>query len=188
MDNVSAEGKEDSCSLPGRRHVLWHTLCCPMSTRHRMMTKHRMEHTATSQTNPRRSWARRRFTLAEVVVATGLLALTTSGVYSGIIVCLKMIASARYHQEAQTVAVDRAWLLLHEGYEDLVNYESPGVEIVPASSPLNELGGTFRCAVLNHSDHCEIIVRVDWNEKTAGGVLKSPYVTASVRRYNTIRR
>ena len=129
------------------------------------------------------------FTLAEVVVASGILAILASGVYGAMLMSQHMIASAVHHQEAKALAFDQAWTLFNADYEKgLRNYPAEGtVEPVPHESPLFPLGGVVRTWVINLGDFCIIVVRVDWNYRTLGGNNELPFEWAWIERYDTVR-
>lgn len=129
----------------------------------------------------------RRFTLLEALLAMVILAMMASGVFASIMLARHVMTSARHHQEAQALAFDYAWTLFHQDYEELLNYDSPTTEPVPADSPLFPYGGTVRQSVVVHSDHCQILVRVDWQEPTFGTGTKALHQSHTVHRYNTAR-
>ncbi len=70
----------------------------------------------TNQTS--RDWRRRQFTLAEVMVSFGVMAIVAAGIYGSCIMALKMMAASRFRLEAQAAAVDYAMILSRNAYNN----------------------------------------------------------------------
>lgn len=130
-------------------------------------------------------YRQRGFTLIETLVAMALLALLTSGGYAGIMMAHRMIASARYHQEAQTLATDKALELYQTDYDNVRNLPPVETEAVSADSILYELGGTLRTAIQFMGAYCLVTVRIDWNDPAWGGSSHAAHEEMTVRRYDT---
>jgi len=128
----------------------------------------------------------RPFTMAEVIVAGAVVALASLGIFGSMIMAHYLIENAREYQEAEKLAVDKLWAVFNERYDDLVQrQDNPSTEAVPQESLLYALGGTIRTAILRYSDHCRIMVRVDWNGRTITHHAQPASVTLWVDRYNT---
>ena len=126
------------------------------------------------------------FTLSEVVVAAMVVALATLGIFGSILAAFHLLDNARQFQEGEKLAVDALWAAFNEPYDDLVQREdNPSVRAVPDESPLYPLGGTIRTAIIRYSDHCRILVRVDWTTRTLSNQAKPVNVSLWVDRYNT---
>ncbi len=133
---------------------------------------------------------RRAFTLAEVVVASGLLAIVTSGLFGAITLANHMIYSARLRNEAQMLVVDKMWDTFHMNYDDLLDFASSTVvetEAVPSYSMLHSLGGTLRTWVLNYGDYVYLFVRADWVQPGFRGGSSSEFEYNSMYRYRSTR-
>jgi prepilin-type N-terminal cleavage/methylation domain-containing protein len=126
------------------------------------------------------------YTLVEALIAIAILAGALGGIYTSIVTLKLMTNAAHNHIEAQGIAFDEAWEVFNMPYHDLVNYSSPNTRAVESNSCLYSLGGTLRTAVLSVSNRCNIIVRVDWNQRTAGGEIASSE-SYSISRYETKR-
>ena len=126
------------------------------------------------------------FTLTEVLIASAILAGALGAVYSGIITMQISISSATNHIEAQSIAFDEIWSTLNMPWSQLENYTSPNTRPVSTNSGIYNFGGTIRTSVLPTSNRCDIIVRVDWLQKSPGGQVAA-FETYSVARYDTAR-
>ena len=120
------------------------------------------------------------FTLVELLVASAVLVLTASGVYAAVNLQTWMLISSRYHLEAQSLAVDNAWIVYRDSYSDLLTYPAVGTASVPATHLLFNRGGTLRTSVATYTDHVTITSRVDWVEKNS----RSAFESFSVDRYD----
>jgi len=128
---------------------------------------------------------RRYFTLAEVVIAAGILALASVGVFGSIIMAQFLFENAREHLEGEGIAMDAAWEYFNKDYETLLAQENVVTQSVPENSLLYPLGGTLRVAVLQYSEHCEIQARVDWSGRTITHRPAPSHEQLTVLRYQT---
>ena len=147
-----------------------------------------------------RNCRRRAFTLAEVMVATGVMAIASAGIYGSIVASKRMLIAARFHNEAMSVAMDQAMYIANAypystsdpSTPSLLNWPTIAANTTPptryaiphAVSPLLfSRGGTVDAGVTIFSDHVRITVRVYWVDRTQGGVSEDVYVD----RYQILR-
>lgn len=126
------------------------------------------------------------FTLAESLIASALTAISVMALYGSMIMSQMIVASARHHNEAQCLAMDRLWTVFNWDYEVLKN-TATATAAVSTNSVLFPLGGTMRTAVLVFTNHCQVQVRVDWNQRTYGGGTNTPYELYWADRYQNRR-
>jgi len=128
---------------------------------------------------------RRFFTLAEVIIASAILALVATSVFTSVLMAEFLVSNAREHQTAETLAMDKLWQIFNLPYQQLENSPNPlAMQIaVPQSSILYNWGGTIRTAVTKHADSCEIQVRVDWNGRTITHRASPSFEMLTVDRY-----
>ena len=127
-----------------------------------------------------------KFTLMEVLMASFVLAIMSAGIFGSFLAARHLIKNARYHQEAQMIAFDEVWQLYHKEYSKLKDFDGVRTEAVSDDSLLYPAGGTIRSSVLEYSDYCDVVVRVDWNYVTISGTEKTPHEQMTIRRYKTL--
>ncbi len=128
------------------------------------------------------------FTLVEVMIASFLSTLLLLGVYVAMLKFIDLVVTARQHNEAQTLAMDRIWSVFNQPYQTLRDFSpNPQVEQVPSTSPLFPYGGTLRTGVLVESNACTILVAVDWMPLAFGGQPIASRELLSLRR-SPVRR
>ncbi|NCC50103.1 MAG: prepilin-type N-terminal cleavage/methylation domain-containing protein [Spartobacteria bacterium] len=127
------------------------------------------------------------FTLAEVLIASLVVVMAVGGAYGALIMSRMMTMLARQHQEGEQLAMDQLWKTYHLPYEQLQSFApNPQVLSVPEGTLLSEAGGTIRTGVMQYSNRCEIVVRVDWTR--IGPIntgTNTPHEMLTIERYRT---
>jgi len=134
----------------------------------------------------KRNETARGFTLVEAIIASLIVTITVGMLYAAIMSMQSAIVLSADSMEAQTLAFDEALVLFHMPYEDLLDQPATATRTVPPTCGLFPQGGTIRTSVLQGSNVCDIIVRVDWTHRALGGSV-SAFESYSVQRYNTLR-
>ena len=125
--------------------------------------------------------------MAEVVVASGILAVVASGLFGTVIMARHMIGTAQLHNEAQMIVMDKIWEVFQQDYNDLLNYDNPDTEAVSSDSLLHPYGGTLRSWALNYGDYIYIFVRVDWNQPMLRNGSTAVHESAAMYRFRSQR-
>jgi hypothetical protein len=125
-------------------------------------------------------------TLAETMVAAIISSVLFLGLFTGINFVRQLVLNARYHNEAEALAMDQTLMMFNLPYTNLTSYTAVITNTVPSDSMLYPLGGTIRTAVLTYSNFCQIQVRVDW-KFIKWGSTNSPSERLWVNRYQTLR-
>ena len=116
---------------------------------------------------------RRAFTLVEVMVAVGILALVSIGIYGTINVAQRSLRQTRCHAEAEMIAMDKLWFTSNNStYAQLQGWTTT-TETVASSSFLFKYGGTIRTSATQNVDadglpYVQLTARVDWKMTNTG--------------------
>ena len=103
------------------------------------------------------------FTLVEVIVASGLLAITAGAIFSTLSWGRIIIFQNRCHQEAEQIAFDELWNVFNMHWEELKSYEAnPNLQDVYPGTLLSDYNGTIGTAVFDNGTYYTIEVQVDW--------------------------
>ena len=101
-------------------------------------------------------------TLPETMVAATLSVILFFILFEGISFSRQLIANARYHNEAEALAMDQALVTFNAPYTNLTSQSGVATTTVPTNSMLYPLGGTIRTGVVVYTNYCQVQVRVDW--------------------------
>ena len=128
----------------------------------------------------------RGFTLPEAMIASVISVVLFFILFGGIAFSRQMVASARYHSEAEALAMDQTLMMCNLTYSNLTSQIGVTTSNVPTNSLLFPLGGTLRTGVLNYTNYCQVQVRVDWRF-VKWGVTNNPSESLWGNRYPTLR-
>jgi len=126
------------------------------------------------------------FTLAETMIASGISIVLFFVLFSGISFTRQLTANSRYHNEAESLAMDQALMMFNMSYTNLILQPSMTTTAVPTNSTLYPLGGTMRTGVLVYSNYCQVQVRVDWIF-FKWGVTNNPSESLWINRFPLLR-
>ena len=150
----------------------------------------------------------RTFTLAEVMVAFGVMALVSVGIFGSVSIAQRILRQSRAHLEAEAIAMDSLWLVTNSNSFDnllaIANSATPTTTVslastsglIPdySSSFLTSYGGTLRTAVTIQTDtatsskYVNVWTRVDWvNSRSLSGNRQAESESLSMNRYQTER-
>jgi len=148
------------------------------------------------------------FTLVEVMVAFGVMALVAVGIFGSVSLSQRMLRQSRSHLEAEGIVMDNLWLVTNSNSFDnllaMANSATPTTTVSLAStnglipdysdSFLANYGGTLRTAVTIQTDtatsskYVNVWVRLDWvNRAVLGGKQRAESESLSMNRYQTDR-
>ena len=148
-----------------------------------------------------RGWRRKTFTLAEVMVSLGVMALLASGIYGSCILGMKMMSASRFSVEAESAAMDQVSILFNQPFAVLWDYPNtttkvntlPGYVDTPTSKRSVFVNtGEIRSVVLcttSTPQYVDVLVTV-WGSGygvTHSGTSLELIASASATRYNTQR-
>ena len=125
-------------------------------------------------------------TLAEAMVASVISVIMFFTLFNGIVFVRQLVANARYHNEAESLAMDQALMMFNSSYTNLTSLAGVTTTTVPTNSMLFPLGGTMRTGVLVYTNYCQVQVRVDWRFLKWGA---TNYLSESlwINRFQTLR-
>jgi len=98
-------------------------------------------------------------TLVEVLVATVLVAVSASAIYTGGFYCYKAMMRSRARLEAQGIAFDQLWILFNMAYESLPNVSAVNTLSTPEESVFLT-NGLVRCAIIPETE--DPVSRIDY--------------------------
>ena len=125
-------------------------------------------------------------TLAETMIASALSMVLFLILFGGIAFSRQLVANARYHNEAEALAMDQALVIFNAAYTNLTGQAGVTTTTVPTNSMLFPIGGTMRTGVLVYTNYCQVQVRVDW-KFMKWGVTNNPSESLWINRFNTLR-
>ena len=126
------------------------------------------------------------FTLPEAMVASTLSIIVFLILFAGLAFSRQMIANARYHNEAEALAMDQALWIFNAPYTNITSQSGVVTTTVPTNSMLYPLGGTIRTGVVVYTNYSQIQVRVDW-KFLKWGVTNNPSESLWINRRDTWR-
>jgi len=130
------------------------------------------------------------FTLVEVIVASGLLAITAGAIFSTLSWGRIIIFQNRCHQEAEQVAFDTVWSTFNMRWEELRSFSvllAPTVVNVHSNTLLAGYNGEIATAIYDNGDFFEIEVEVAWDSSGGAFGLTNTVETLRIRRYESDR-